>query len=138
EKQLQAGVLKEMMWRKREIENYLPIPEVLERYIQSQPLELFTPHRLEKMQELIRDYIPPAALRDRSESWWNDTKMSDDFLDKIFRKYFSEIKTPVLMDKSSYYQLALLAEPDELDAELTKKLDAIYEIANKAENRKND
>jgi len=37
---LQATDLQEMMWTRREIENYLPIPEVLERYIRHQESKL--------------------------------------------------------------------------------------------------
>jgi len=51
--------------------------------------------------------MPPIAKKDKTESWWFDTKMSDDFLDKIFRKYLMKLKQPVsLMSKSNYYQLA--------------------------------
>ncbi len=68
--------------------------------------------------------MPPIAKKDKTESWWFDTKMSDDFLDKIFRKYFMKLKQPVsLMSKSNYYQLAELAKPDELNIEIQEKLD---------------
>lgn len=129
DKEIQKDSLKEIMWRRREIENYLPIPEVIIRYIERSITDLFSSHSKESIEKLITDYIPPAALRDPSESWWFDTKMSDDFLDKIFRKYFQKIGLPILMDKSNYYELALLAEPEELSAEVREKLDAIYYVA---------
>jgi len=34
--------------------------------------------------------------------------------------------SPVLMDKSNYYELALLAKPDELDPEVLEKLDFLF------------
>ena len=129
-KNLQSNDLIEDMWKRREIENYLPIPEVIERYVQDQTLPLFEKKRIDFMQELIYDYIPRAALRDKTESWWSQVKMSDEVLDKIFRKYFQTLKMPILMDKRNYYELALLAKPDELDEEIKEKLDRIYEIAN--------
>jgi hypothetical protein len=121
------------MWQRREIENYLPIPEVIERYVAQQPLTLFNQNKLDVIKQLIQDYIPPAALKDKFEDWWLNTKISDDFLDKIFRKYFNKFNMPILMSKSNYYLLAELAHPDELDSEITKKLDAIWEIARKSE-----
>jgi len=115
---------KQMMWQRREIENYLPIPEVVERYVDGGSLSL--------IRDLMSDYMPPIAKKDKTESWWLDTKMSDDFLDKIFRKYFQTLKQPVsLMSKSNYYELALLAKPDELDEEVIKKLDALFLIMRK-------
>jgi len=116
---LQSTDLQEMMWQRREIENYLPIPEVVERYLDGGSLSL--------IRDLMSDYMPPIAKKDKRESWWFDTKMSDDFLDKIFRRYFQILKQPVsLMSKSNYYELALLAKSEELDEEVTKKLDALF------------
>ncbi|OQY51554.1 MAG: hypothetical protein B6247_19065 [Candidatus Parabeggiatoa sp. nov. 2] len=121
DRKLQSTDLQEMMWQRREIENYLPIPAVVERYLERQAGDLSL------IRELMSDYMPPIAKKNREESWWFDTKMSDDFLDKIFRQYFQTLKQPVsLMSKSNYYELALLAKPDELDREVTEKLDALF------------
>jgi hypothetical protein len=128
DKSLQSGALIETMWNRREIENYLPIPEVIERYVNQQPVDLFKRHDLSVMNKMIQDYIPPAALRDRSESWWRDEKISD-VLDKIFKKYFQSLNMPVLMDKSKYFELVLMAKPEEIDPEIKEKLDAILDVA---------
>jgi len=128
DKPLQTGVLKEEMWKRREIENYIPIPEVIEGYIENQQTDLFKQHDLSIMKELIKDYIPPAALRDREESWWQDEKISE-VLDKIFKKYFQKLNMPVLMDKSKYFELILLAKPEDIDPEIVEKLNAILDIA---------
>jgi ABC-type branched-subunit amino acid transport system ATPase component len=118
---LQSTDLQEIMWQRREIENYLPIPSVVERYLEKQGGDLSL------IRELMSDYMPPIVKKDKKESWWFDTKMSDDFLDKIFRQYFQRLKQPVsLMSKSNYYELALLSEPNELDGEVTEKLDALF------------
>ncbi len=123
EQQLQSSDLKEISWTRREIENYLPIPAVVERYIVQQGGEVSL------IQELMNDYMPPIAKKDLTESWWFDTKMSDDFLDKVFRQYFRLKKQPVsLMTKSNYYELAALAQPEELDQEVTEKLEVILSV----------
>jgi ABC-type molybdenum transport system ATPase subunit/photorepair protein PhrA len=121
DRKLQSTDLQEFMWQRREIENYLPIPSVVERYIEKQGGDISL------IRELMSDYMPPIAKKDRTESWWFDTKMSDEFLDKIFRKYFQRQKQPVsLLSKSNYYELALLSEPDELDGEILEKLEALF------------
>jgi len=123
--------LEELMWTRREIENYLPIPQVLERYA-SQDYDLFSQSKVTILDELVGDYMPPRARKDSQSDWWSRTKMSDDFLDKIFIEYFQKLKAPVTMDKGNYYQLAELAKPEELDNEIKDKLDKILEVAKSA------
>ena len=96
----------------------------------SQPAEdLFSQHDAPLMKKIVEDEIPPAALKDKTHSWWTKTKISDEFLDKIFERYFKERSMPNLMRKRDYYILASLSHPDELDQEIKEKLDIIYEIA---------
>lgn len=127
--ELQQNDLIETMWERREIENYLPVPEVIERYA-SQPAEdLFSRHNPELMKKIIKDEIPPAALKNKAHSWWINTKMSDEFLDKVFERYFKERNMPNLMTKRDYNILASFSLPDELNQEITEKLNIIYKIA---------
>jgi len=126
---LQQTELVEMMWEKREIENYLPIPEVLERYATPEHIDLFMQGQRDLMKSLITDYMPPIAAKDKTDRWWSNTKFSDEFLDQIFKKYFEGIKKPILMRKGNYYELALLAKADELEGEIELKLDKILEVA---------
>jgi AAA15 family ATPase/GTPase len=130
DKQLQSNEsLCEMMWNRREIENYLPIPEALLRYLENQRTDLFSQHDPFLMQNLINDYAPPVALKNKNDDWWKNTKISDDFLDKVLRTYFSRMKMPMLLTKSNYSDLAYFAKADELDAEIVEKLDSIMKIA---------
>ena len=130
---LQQNDLVEMMWKRREIENYLPIPEVIERYVSEPSKDLFSLHDTELMADIIKDEIPPAALKDKNHSWWINSKISDDFLDKVFSKYFQTRKMPILINKSDYYILASFSKADELEPEITEKLDLIYETASQKE-----
>jgi predicted ATPase len=124
-----------LMWEKREIENYLPLPDVLERFIAKEydDKELFTQNYWPIMKAIIDDYVPGVARKNRNDEWWKNTKMSDDFLDKIFRDFYKKIDSVVLMDKSRYYKLVELSNPDELDKEIKQKLDTILNISRKAE-----
>jgi len=119
------------MWERREIENYLPIPEVVQRYVAQEEHDLFTYKGTEVMTRLIEEegYIPKYALRERNDPWWNEVKMSDDVLDKLFKKYFAQTHRPTLLEKGGYFKLALLARPEELDPEITEKLDRIWDVA---------
>jgi ABC-type transport system involved in cytochrome c biogenesis ATPase subunit len=123
--------LTEVMWKRREIENYLPLPVVLERWGSERVAEsdLFTSHDRELLLSLFIDAVPPAAIKDKAHVWWTSTKMSDDILDPLFKLYFEKIGGYVSMDKSRYYRLASLARPEELVPEVAEKLDAIYELA---------
>jgi hypothetical protein len=114
-------------WQRREIENYIAIPDILSAYAEDNaPL----------MNQLIQDLIPPVAMRDRNHDWWNRTKMSDDFLDPLFEAYYQALGLPNLMRKTNYHILADYLTPDQIHPEIIEKLDAIYEVAGRAKPRK--
>jgi energy-coupling factor transporter ATP-binding protein EcfA2 len=142
EQQLQAGAgLQERMWMRREIENYLCQPETLLAYAEASGREaalgpLFeaaaSEERRNAMKESIEDFVPPAALRDRSDPWWRDTKASDDFLDRLFGAFFEKLRLPNLMPKTDYHVLARYVPRDMIDPEVTEVLDSIREVARAA------
>jgi len=76
--------------------------------------------------------VPPVALRDRNDPWWNDTKVTDEFLDRLFEIYFKNIGLPNLMPKSYYHVLAGLVPEDLVETEIIEKLDSIVMVAKKA------
>jgi len=128
-------------WRRREIENYLALPEVLERYaVQSAAQDAMGPifeeseriKRLEAMKQCIADLVPPIALRDRSHRWWADTKASEEFLDGLFEQFFAKLGIPNSMRKSNYHVLARLVPREAVDAEVREKLDKIVAVASNA------
>lgn len=133
--------LHELMWQRREIENYLCYPEVLSAYAtasgeEDQPGPLFAITEVEKRREImercIADLVPPVALRDRSDRWWSNTKASDEFLDRLFEAFFTELGLPNLMRKSDYHVLARLVPEELIEPEVGEKLDEIVEIAKAA------
>lgn len=122
--------LKEMMWKRREIENYLPIPEIVEGYVLNEmsgdSLPLF--HNSEAMKKIIEDRMPPAALKNKSDPWWFKSKMSDDFLDIVFRNYFEKMNMPILMKKGDYHLLLRFTKPEHVDKEVKENLDEILKL----------
>lgn len=121
-------MLTELMWRRREIENYLFFPDTLIAYAQNNS---------DLMRRLIADHIPPAVLRDASHTgeWWRNTKASDDFLDMLFEEYFKALAIPNNMRKTNYHVLANFVPLDQIDPEVIEKLDAIVTVAKTAKPR---
>ena len=131
-------------WRRREIENYLCFPEVLESYAAARGESeaagpLFAAQErtalVELMRECIRGRIVRDALEDRSDRWWHNVKASDEFLDPVFEKFFERQKLPNLMRKTDYHELARLVPSDLIDGEVSEKLDLIVETARQARPR---
>ncbi|MEP6913647.1 MAG: AAA family ATPase [bacterium] len=131
----------ERTWMRREIENYLCQPETLLAYAEHSVQQdavgpLFEGPEIEKrkraMQECIDDYVPRAAMRNRDDVWWIDTKMSDDFLDRLFEEYFRKLGLPNLMRKTDYHGLAGFVPDQDLSPEIGEVLDEIFEQAQKA------
>ncbi len=138
-------VLQQYMWKRREIENYLCTPDTLIAYAEACAMEaadevspgpLFQNHRKNEfrdtMDECIKDFAPPAALRGPNDPWWADVKASDDFLDRVFVAFFKKLDLPNLMSKSNYYVLAKYVPKEQIDPEIATALDAILNVANKA------
>ncbi len=133
--------LKELMWRRREIENYLCYPPVLLAHAEGvdeddSPGPLFAFAERDKrrriMESCIEDLVPPVALRDHHDRWWQDVKASDDFLDRLFEMYFEQLGLPNLMRKADYHVLAQLVPRELLDGEIKEKLDVIVSVAESA------
>lgn len=134
--------LRELMWQRRELENYLCLPPVLLAYAEAISDEetggpLFTQaerdRRRKAMDECIRDLVPPVALRNLDDRWWREVKASDEFLDRLFEAYFEKLGLPNLMRKSDYHLLAQWVPQDLIDAEVREKLDAIVQVAESAQ-----
>ncbi len=122
-----AEGLTELSWNRYEIENYIPIPETIERFFSLPPETLFEFLDKDTINKIIQSEIPSAALDNKTHTWWIDTKMSE-FLDRVFTQYCEIKKVPVCLNKSDYYRLVLLAKPEEIDKEVKEKLDGIYKV----------
>ena len=136
--------LAEVTWKRREIECYLCQPESLLRFVEHSSRQesagpLFAEDEASKRTELMKqgitDLVPPIALREPGHSWWTDTKVTDDFLDPLFERYFQALALPNLMRKTDYHMLAPFVPENLIDPEVSKKLDEIAEVAELARPR---
>jgi hypothetical protein len=112
DKDLQStDVLVEMMWRRREIENYFCTEDVLLAYARhDQTDDLFGMAEAGRREQAMREAIAEvsSALRTlgKGDPWSADIKSSDEFLDPLFKKFFEKLALPLQLRKSEYHILA--------------------------------
>ncbi len=128
--------LVEAMWKKRELENYLCIEEVLLSYARADEAgDLFVQAEAFRRENVMRESIKEItnALRTlRRDPFSPDVKATDEFLDPLFENYFSQLKLPNLLRKNDYHELAGLVPKEKIDIEIIEKLDEIVKIAAQA------
>jgi ABC-type transport system involved in cytochrome c biogenesis ATPase subunit len=125
--------LEEMMWRKREIENYFNCESVLKAYAESStPNDLFALAEQDKRKQAMADAIEEvkSALEtfDKPDIWSNDVKASDDVLEPIFKSFSRKMNLPLVTRKRDFHELVSLMEKDDVDKEVSEKLDRILEL----------
>jgi hypothetical protein len=132
-------VLKHMSWSKREIENYLCRPETLLSFAEAQGRqlqgELFGLAWREAMGTIIGEIEGALSTLGEPSPWGPDIKASDAFLDRVFKRFYEHLALPNLMRKTDYHTLARYVPVEELDPEITEKLDAIARVADLARPR---
>jgi len=130
-----------VQWQKREIENYLCFPSVLEEYAARLAAErsygpLFESVEAARFREVMRrcveERVPPVALRNPADRWWQTVKASDDFLDPVFESFFAALDLPNLMRNSDYHRLADLVPEELIDPEVSLVLDQVVAVASSA------
>ena len=138
ETELQRGTpLIELMWNRREIENYFCTEEVLLAYARfNQTDDLFglaeRERREQAMRESIREVADALRTLGKPDPWSTEAKATDDFLDPVFRKFFSKLGLRLTFRKSDYHVLAQFMPKEMFDAEITEKLDQIAFVAERA------
>jgi len=139
--QQQSDSLSEIQWKRREIENYLCFPSVLEEYAErlagkEEGGELFARAKAARFKKAMRDAIagrvPPVALANSGDKWWSNMKATDEILDPVFETFFQEVGLPNLMRKTNYHELASLVPKELIDAEVVEVLDQICRVAEAA------
>ena len=132
------------IWTSREIENYLCYPEVLEAYAvasgrESLPGPLFeaahAESRREAMRETIEEMVDAMKTLGKGSPWDKDTKVSDEFLIPLFRKFYEKLGHYNVMDKKNFHELARFVLKEKIDPEVKEKLEAIVAVARAAKPR---
>ena len=126
--------LRQETWRRREIENYLCQESTLLAWAEAngrepQGGELFATSWRDAMEKSIEEICLALAELDKPDPWSPDLKASNEFLEPLFKKFYKAINLPNLMQKTNYYTLAPYVSLDQLDDEVSEKLDAIADVA---------
>lgn len=130
--------LREEMWKRREIENYLVTPESLLAYVTSglDTDDLFSTAERERRIKIMTDCIAELenalAVTRKPSPWSEDIKVTDDFLDPLFVNYYQQLGTPQLTYKRDYHGLAETIPLDQLEPEIAAMLDAVVSIVGQA------
>jgi len=143
DRNLQSGTdLREIMWNRNEIENYLCTEDVLiayARHDQDRPDDLFSHAEARKRENAMREAISEVtgALEKlgKPQPWSADIKASDEFLEPVFKAFFKKLSLPIAFRKTDYHSLAHFLPRDEIDPEVVEKLHAIVEVAQRASPR---
>lgn len=136
------GALTEVMWRRREIENYLCQPKTLLAFARAWAAEqaagpLFESSLVERHQDIMQEclglLVPRIAINNPNDPWWIDVKASDEFLDRLFALFAEKLGLSAgFVRKSDYHCLAEYVSRDDLDAEVVAVLDAIQKVSESA------
>ena len=128
-------------WRRREIENYLCYIETLFEYAKAtSQVDSIGPlfaageasRRMKAMEEAIEEVTRAMETFGKGSPWDVNTKVSDDFLDPLFRSYFRRLGLYNVMAKKNFHELAYFVPEDKIDPEVKEKLDALVKVANSA------
>lgn len=129
----------QLMWRRRELESYLCYRDVLLDFAgdegRRQGGDLFEIPWREQMTASIDEIEQALGTLGEPSPWGPDIKASDDFLDRVFKRFYDTLNLPNLMTKTDYHRLAACLPRDLIDGEIVEKLDAVVDVAQRARPR---
>jgi energy-coupling factor transporter ATP-binding protein EcfA2 len=129
--------LRERMWTRREIENYLCRADVLRAWAEATGREreggpLFAEPWIKTMDESIQEIESALRTLGKGSPWTADLKVSDEFLQPLFDSFFKRLGLPNLLRKTDYHVLARFVKRDEIDREVHEILNSVLQIAEHA------
>lgn len=129
----------ETTWRKREIENYLNFREVFYKFAEEgaeQEGPLFADAEKRKRRNLMDKSISELeqAIRTlgKGNPWGDDFKVSDEFIEPLFRIYSEKMNIPLVLRKRDFYRLIRYIPDNLIDPEISEKLNIILDVSMKA------
>lgn len=139
DRELQSGSqLTERMWAQREIENYLVTPQSLREFVQiglrSDDLidEAERINRLDVLNTCINEIVNALKLTNKPDPWGTEIKVTDEFLDPLFKLYYERLGIPQQTFKRDYHGLADVIPISEIPTEISLVLNDLNYVASKA------
>ncbi|MDA8002181.1 MAG: AAA family ATPase [Alphaproteobacteria bacterium] len=136
EKNLEKSAsLKQVMWKKNEIENYLCNRAAIISYVRKDfsAQDIFGRSVTLDIEAEIEKLESAANTLNRPKPFSDDIKASDDFLVPLFRNFAVAKGTGVSqsLQKKDFYKLVEYIPSEEIDLEVSEVLDGILEVAKK-------
>lgn len=130
---------RQVQWKRREIENYLCLRDVLLDYAAKQAErvagDLFREVWRDEMAKCIEELEEALKSLDKPDPWCGDLKVSDEFLGPLMKKFAQKTGYPVSSSKADFHELARYVRPEQIDPEVKDVLDLIVETEQKAQAR---
>lgn len=125
--------LHERMWSRREIENYLCDKDVLLAWANAEAKTqgegpLFSQMWVQMMTKSIAEIEAALMTLGKGSPWSPDVKVTDDFLEPLFKSFFKRINLPNELQKTNYHVLAQYVSRDRIDPEVNAVLDDLYAV----------
>ena len=135
--------LEEMMWSQREIENYLCKKEAILSFAgEGVPDDLIgreeKKQKIKIMKEEIRKFEEAMSTLGKPAPFSSDIKASEEFLEPLFQNFFNAVASPIpgespqVTRKKDFHRLVKYIPENEVDPEVTEKLNAIKICAKRA------
>lgn len=128
----------ERMWTRREIENYVTTPDSLRAFVAG---DLRTDdlidsverkQRVALLDECVGDLTSALAITGKPDPWSGDIKVTDDFLDPLFKRFYEKLGTPQRIFKRDYHALADFLDVKDIADEVGEVLTGIADVARAA------
>lgn len=139
DRELRSGhQLVERAWKRREIENYLVTPESLKSFVvkglrEGDRIEQAeAKRRLDILDRAVQELESALRITNQPSPWGADIKVTDQFLDPLFKNFFDRLGTPQRIFKRDYHGLAEVIPIEEIDPEITEILDEIFAVSQRA------
>jgi len=130
--------LRQETWSRYEIENYLTSPEALVAFardyaIRESTTPLFADSTVKRMEAAIELVVGSLRNLGKADPFGPDLKVSTEFLDPLFKAFFTSIGLPeATMRKTDYHTLAGFVSRAALAPEIGEMLDRIQAVADRA------
>jgi len=130
--------LRQETWSRYEIENYLTSREALVAFardyaVRESTTPLFADSTVKRMEAAIEVVVEALRNLGKEDPFGPDLKVSTEFLDPVFKTFFTSIGLPeATMRKTDYHTLAGFVPRTAIPPEITTMLDAIHAVAERA------
>jgi predicted ATPase len=131
----QEGLV-DVQWKRREIENYFAMPDVLLAFAKGDVSDDLiedakAQSRRAAMQETLAEV--QAAVQTLGDDLWDvNRKASEQVLPPVLNRYFAKTQDRRVPSKGAFYTLIDYQHADSVDAEVVEKLDLIHSVAHRA------